>query len=197
MMNYFNDREFKDLTQKYSGSHCIRQVDLTFKNSRFFENMRKGIENDRRGEVVFCVFMNNKVIAIRSKEYPEGVFRIPTGGIRYGEDIEKAVLREVKEELGIKTVIRSFEGVLKMKISHLRKSVLFYSYLFFLDYVEGNLLEDATEDEVSEVRLVSLQELYGVSNFLLTLQSFWEDWGRFRHESTSFTYEMIEKHSLI
>lgn len=197
MKNYFNNREFRMLTEKYSGAHVTKQVNLPFKSNRYFENMRKNIAADRRGEVVFCVFMNSRIITIRSSEYPEGVFRIPTGGIRYEENIEQAVLREVEEELGIRTTIRSFEGVIKMRMTHLKKSVMFYSYLFFLDYVDGNLLEDATEDEVSEVKLVSHKELYGISNYLLTLTSFWEDWGRFRYETTSFAYEMIKNQSLI
>ncbi len=190
-MNDFNKKEFTKLCQKYSGSHIIQKKQLRINSKKYFLSLANAVTNDRRGEVVFCVIKDNKAITIRSSEYPEGVFRMPTGGINYGENIEKAVIREVMEELGVKVNISKFEGVIKWTFLHRQKHINFYSYLFILDYESGNLLEDALEDEVSEVKLCTNEELSGVANYLLTLQSFWDDWGHFRYETTNFAYTSL------
>lgn len=194
-MNDFNKKEFSKLCLKYSGSHIIQKKELRIESKKYFLSLANSINNDRRGEVVFCVIKDKKIITIRSSEYPEGVFRIPTGGINYGEDIKQAVIREVKEELGVKANITSFEGVIKWTFSHRKKHVNFYSYLFILEYESGALLVDALEDEVSEVKLCTRKELNGISNYLLTLQSFWDDWGRFRYETTNFAYISLNKNN--
>ncbi|MCK5811917.1 MAG: hypothetical protein KAG94_03410 [Clostridiales bacterium] len=93
---------------------------------------------------MLCIIKNQKAIAIRSREYPEGVFRIPTGGINYGED------------------------------------------------TNGNLLVDALEDEVSEVKLCKKEQLKEIANHLLGLNSYWDDWGQFRYETTIFAYNSLK-----
>jgi len=187
-MNTFNEKEYIQLCEKYKGKQQIKEVTLKIANERYFNYFKNATKRDRRGEVVFCVIKNKKIITIKSEEYPKGVFRIPTGGIDYNEDIVKALFREVKEELGIDVKIISFKGVIKWTMYHKKQQVNFYSYLFILEYINGNLLIDALEDEVSEVKLCTIKELNYVSQYLLTLVSFWNDWGRFRHETTNFVY---------
>jgi ADP-ribose pyrophosphatase YjhB (NUDIX family) len=100
------------------------------------------VRDDRRGEVVFCVVRpTGKIILITCEEYPQGIYRVPTGGIKYGEDIIDAVYRETKEELGLKTEISDFAGVLKIKFTASGDYEMFYSYLFVLNEIAAGFLK--------------------------------------------------------
>jgi len=140
------------------------------------------VQRDRRGEVVFCVLRpNRKIIVITCKEYPRGIFRIPTGGIGHKEDIIEAVYREVKEELGLDVYIKQFAGVLRIRFEHVDESIMFFSYVFILQEAGGRLLLDASDDEISEVREVDINELEEIVDSLNCIKGKWSDWGKFRY----------------
>ncbi|MDD3754030.1 MAG: NUDIX hydrolase [Methanobacterium sp.] len=55
---------------------------------------------------------NGKIILIRRKNTPfQGSWALPGGFVEYGETVERAVLREVKEETGILIEIMGLVGV--------------------------------------------------------------------------------------
>lgn len=55
---------------------------------------------------------NGKIILIRRKNTPfQGSWALPGGFVEYGETVEKAILREVKEETGILIEISELVGV--------------------------------------------------------------------------------------
>lgn len=184
-VNKFNELEYEQLKEKYNPDANIIEKTVKLTNKSFYEKMEKSIAIDRRGEVVFCVLRpNGKAIVVTCEEYPKGIFRIPTGGINYGEDIIKAVYRETKEELGLQTDISKFCGVIKIKLECQEDSVMFYSYLFIMNEIGGNLLEDATDDEISEIKEVDLDQLDIIAAQLSDIDGKWHDWGLFRYETT-------------
>jgi 8-oxo-dGTP diphosphatase len=183
-MNYFNDREFKLLCEKYGGGQYVREVTISTGYGPYFKSLRDSVASDRRGEVVFGVIREGRIVTIRSDDYPPGVFRVPTGGISYGEDIENALLREIKEELGLDARILTFEGVIKFIFTHLNEKVEFYSYVFLLEDTGGRLIHDATDNEISEAKLATASDLEQVMEKLLQQDKRWLDWARFRYETT-------------
>ena len=181
-MNTFNEKEFMELCEKFNTAGQIEDVTLRYKNSSFFNKMKASVLRDRRGEVVFCVTRSDgRIIAITCSEYPRGIFRIPTGGIGHGEDIVSAVYREVKEELGLDVEIEEFSGVVRIRFEHANEHVMFYSYMFMLSERGGRLLLDASDDEISEVKVVNTDELAGIVEELNNIQGKWSDWGKFRY----------------
>jgi 8-oxo-dGTP pyrophosphatase MutT (NUDIX family) len=57
--------------------------------------------SDRTGEVLFALRRSDGRIWLQTKHsYPEGIFRIPGGGVNIGEDPHEAVFREIAEETG-------------------------------------------------------------------------------------------------
>lgn len=185
-MNNFNEKEFFEICAKMNTEAGIEDVVIRYANSSFFNKMRSSVQRDRRGEVVFCVLRpDGKIIAITCDEYPKGIFRIPTGGIGHREDIVGAVYREVREELGLEVAIRHFAGVLRIRFEHGREHVMFYSYIFILDEKDGRLLEDASDDEISEVREVDLDGLEKIVASLDKIEGKWSDWGRFRYATSN------------
>ncbi len=193
-MNTFNQKEFTELCKKFNTSGHMEDATIRYRNSSFFNKMKASVMRDRRGEVVFCVIRaDGGIITITCSEYPAGVFRIPTGGIGHGEDIVDAVYREVKEELGLDVEIKEFAGVVRICFEHAAEQAMFYSYIFILAEKGGRLLLDAVDDEISEVRVVTLEELAGIVEELNKIQGKWSDWGRFRYVTSNAVLKVLKK----
>lgn len=163
----------------------VEEAELNCKRESYFNKVKKAVAEDRRGEVVFCVIRpNGRIVTVTCSEYPAGIFRIPTGGIGYEEDILQAVFRETKEELGVSTEVLKLCGAIKIRFRYKTEEVMFYSYVFILKETGGNLLADASDDEVSEVREVDCAGLKEIVKSLEDIEESWNDWGRFRAVTT-------------
>src|SRR5437667_12681062 len=82
-------RELEQLSQYY-GQPVVRTVDLEANN--LFDPLNK---TDRYGEVCMVVSRKNgRLLTMIKTFYPKGAYRLPTGGINYGEPIHDALLRE-------------------------------------------------------------------------------------------------------
>jgi 8-oxo-dGTP pyrophosphatase MutT (NUDIX family) len=197
-LNKFNEDEFKSLCRKYNTNAKKEDIEIKCSKIEYVIKIRNLINEDRRGEVVFCVKRpNGKYILITCEEYPKGIFRVPTGGINYNEDIIEAILRETKEELGIEVKIADFIGVLKIKFFYGKTYSIFYSYIFLLDEIGGRLLEDATDEEISQVMEVDLDGFVKVLDELINIDQNWVDWGKFRYETTNAVYRYLKEQSRI
>ena len=56
------------------------------------------------------VELDGNVLLVRDKNWPDRIFGLVTGFLERGETPEEAVLREVKEEIGLEGVIEQFIG---------------------------------------------------------------------------------------
>lgn len=195
-INTFDKKEFLYLKKRFGRQAWIKDVELDNVNSSYFNKIKASVQKDRRGEVVFCVIRpDGKIITVTCSEYPKGIFRIPTGGIRRNENILSALNREVLEELGLTAEIKEFAGVLRIRFKSGSDSVSFYSYIFILSEKSGKLLEDASDNEISEVKEVDVDELALTSKKLEEIAGKWKDWGRFRSLTTTAVYEHLKKKS--
>lgn len=195
-MNEFNEIEFLEICKNFNIQPNAKEVTIKYSTPNYFNKVKKAVSTDRRGEVVFCVIRpNGKVIAVTCDEYPEGIFRIPTGGIGHFEDVIEAVGRETKEELGLIVEILRFVGVLKIRFEYEKQHVMFYSYLFILKEIGGRLLIDASDDEVSEIWEANLKELGEIVKDLNNIEGGWSDWGKFRYETSNAILKYLESNS--
>lgn len=191
-MNVFNETEYFNICKKLDSNANITDVTIRYDAASYFNRLKSVVQRDRRGEVVFCVIRpNGKIVAITCTEYPKGVYRIPTGGIGHEEDILAAVFREVKEELGLDVKIRSFGGVVRIRFEHEDDHVMFYSYIFILDETGGRLLEDASDDEIGDVREVDLDGLAEIVAGLGAINGKWHDWGQFRYVTSNAVFHYL------
>lgn len=184
-MEIYNQIDIREVLQRLGPEAWVNEINFDFKQKRFFYRTKDLVKYDRMGEVVFAVERpNGRFICVRSKDYPEGVFRIPTGGVGHKEDILEAVIREVGEELGLKASVERFLGINQVCMTYRDEAVFFYSFFFHLKEIGGNLLIDATDQEVSEVMEAGEEDLHKIADNLLTLKSDWRDWGHFRYLTT-------------
>lgn len=196
-MNVFNEAEFNNICKKLGADSAIKDLTVRYTSPSYFNKVRNVVQRDRRGEVVFCVIRpDGRIITITCSEYPDNIFRIPTGGIRHDEDVLDAIFREVGEELGLEVRIRSFAGVLRIRFEYNDEFVMFYSYIFILDEIGGVLLEDASDDEISAVMEVDLEGLENVAAALDSIKGKWQDWGKFRYITSSAVLKYLKEGSI-
>ncbi|ADL42631.1 NUDIX hydrolase [Caldicellulosiruptor obsidiansis OB47] len=168
----------------------VKEVTVTIEDREFFEYLKSKINVDRIGEVVFAIRDGEEVLVVRQKEYPDKIYRIPSGGIGLNENVDEALEREVKEELALDIKDFLLIGVIKYNLVWLQEHFDFYSFVFLIEkYEKDNLAK--TDGEISEVIKVSLDELKNLCDILKEQKGFWGDWGKFRFYSTSLVYEYL------
>jgi NADH pyrophosphatase NudC (nudix superfamily) len=89
------------------------------------------------------------VILARGKGWPEKMFGVITGFLEQGEAPEDAIVREVKEELGLTATIKDFVGIYPF----FQKNQLILVYHLA---AEGSI---TISDELEEIRHVSADKL--------------------------------------
>lgn len=187
MLEKFVENEYIKLKDEYNKNAQVKKVSLDFESEKYFRDFKKTLETDRRGEVGFLLKRKNgKFIVIRSKKYPKGTFRIPTGGIDFSESVTHALHREVKEELGVLFEIESFKGIIEYNFKYKDEIIKFYSYLFVISEISGELIKDATQDEISDYLEVDTDGLKSLYETLSSVSGGWRDWALFRAELIKF-----------
>jgi len=99
--------------------------------------------------VAAIVELDGKVIMIRNKGWPEKMFGIVSGFLEKGETPDDAILREVKEELGLDGKIESFIGY--YSFFEMNQLILTYHIAAKGEIVIG--------DELEEIRVVEPERI--------------------------------------
>lgn len=99
--------------------------------------------------VAALIEYQDRIVLARNSQWPDGMFSLVTGYLERNETAEQAVLREVKEELGLDGKIREFIGC----YSFVDKNQIILAHWVL---ATGELKTGA---EISEVRLLSREEL--------------------------------------
>lgn len=98
---------------------------------------------------------NDKVLLVKRTIYPfSGFWTLPGGHVDYGEAVEKAIKREIKEELGIGVKIKKLFGVYSDPKRDPRYHAVSIVYLLEKGKEEIRLSREATE-----FRFFSLENL--------------------------------------
>lgn len=144
------------------------------------------LQGSRRCEVCMVIRRpNGRLLTMKKTFYPAGAYRLLTGGIEPGETILAALQREIQEETGLTTSLTRFLGAI---VYHLESQPRFATFAFLLEET-GGVLHTTDPDEHLEAfqeididtlpliieRLGKLEHDYGPE-----LESYWDDWGRFR-----------------
>jgi len=166
------------------------------------------IMTDRFGEVCMVIRRPGGALLTAIKTfYPPGAYRLLTGGVKHGESIEAALLREVEEETGLEVEVRRFLAVIeyhldgrwRLETRDERSSApiphppspipyTFVTFVFLLDEVGGMLGARDPEERIESFREVAVAELPALAAALDSIgEGFdpriggsWSDWGRFR-----------------
>ncbi|HEY2388323.1 MAG TPA: NUDIX hydrolase [Candidatus Binatia bacterium] len=137
------------------------------------------LRGGRRAEVGMAIRRPSGGILLQTKAfYPPDTFRLPTGGIKVGEDVEHALMREVYEESNLSVEIDRPIAVIEHTTSEGR--VGFRSYLFLVRETGGELKVNDPDEQISGWDERDVEGLRAASAQLRTLGGTWQRWGQFR-----------------
>jgi ADP-ribose pyrophosphatase YjhB (NUDIX family) len=175
--------EIDDLATRYG---TPRRTLIELEDQRFDPY----VLTDRYGEVCMVIRRpSGALITMRKDLYPPGVFRLPTGGIRHGEAIAAALLRETAEETGLDVQITQFLCAVAYRgPDDPPDRIGFTSFAFLLDEIGGELASHDPDERLEAFGFVPPQDLPQLAERLEQLSAThdraiggrWQSWGRFR-----------------
>jgi 8-oxo-dGTP diphosphatase len=184
-----DEKEVAELARRYGlleRRHYVLEV-----GARVFIHWREE-RGDCRGEVALFILRPSGNVILHAKDfYPEGIYRVPTGGIERGEDVVTAVHREAREETGLTVAIERCLGVLEYEFRYQREMLPFVSYVFLLRENGGQLCPQDEGERITSLREVPLTELETVAQSLRAIEADWRDWGHYRAIAHSFAAEVL------
>jgi len=93
-----------------------------------------------------AIIKNKKILLIKRRNPPfKDMWALPGGFVEYGEKLEDAVVREVEEETGLKTKIKSLIGVYSDPKRDPRGHTISVVYLLYMINNEINSGDDASD----------------------------------------------------
>lgn len=186
--------ELEQLAARY-GQPLVR--DVTLEMERPFSPLSK---NDRYGEVCMVVRRpDGSLITAKKTFYPEGAFRLLTGGISHGEGIFDALLRETQEETGLEVEVARFLAAVAYRTPHQPERCSFFTFAFLLEERGGTLGAIDEDERVEGFGAVAPADLPAMAERLAALpntrhpevEGSWRDWGVFRAVIHRVVYEAL------
>jgi ADP-ribose pyrophosphatase YjhB (NUDIX family) len=169
--------EVDELSNRYG---CPVHHSYDIQADAYMWERRGRIPADRRGEVVFSILQSNREILLHTKHsYSPPIFRLLSGGIEFGESVESALLREVREETSQQVEVESFVGLLVYHFHHRGQVASFASYVFHLCSQGGEPRDDLCK-EVAAYRTVPSKQLRQIAAGLRSLNGERQCWGIWR-----------------
>jgi len=175
--SFLDGNELKIL-QDQNSDFSVDQAEINFGKEHFYYFKNK---NNRRGEIVVLLENTKKHILLHTKpHYPNGVYRLLSGGIGRDESVEDGLEREVYEETGFKFNNFKFIGIVLFKLYFNNLSIPFISYLFKIGGLDREpVIQDKTEN-ISGFKWIAHQDLMNIYHQLINVPEEWKDWGLLR-----------------
>lgn len=147
----------------------------------------------REAEVVLLLRRRNGRFLVHTKGfYPDGTWRLMTGGVHPGENPDAAAMREVGEETGLAVQMAPCLARIEYTFLYRDETLAFTSYLYLLDELGGSLAARDSGEAITGYREVNLSELEELADALEALRgSDWADWGRFRAAAHRVAVELL------
>ena len=175
-----HEREIAELGRRYGEP---RRLDVVIEGG--FDPVQK---TDRVGETCMVIRRRSGTLLVSIKTfYPRGAYRLPTGGIKVGETILDATLRESREETGLEVAPRRFLAAIVYR-ERPGAEPLFHTFAFLLDEIGGTLGTPDAHERIEEWREIQPDDLLTVAERLervthgysTDIAGDWSAWGRFR-----------------
>jgi len=108
-------------------------------------------------DITMFIFKGRKLIVIAKHNYPEGLFRPPSGAIKPGETLVQGALREAMEETGCKIELTRYLLQVDVTFTEGLHQIPWHSHVFAARYISGDLKPIDTR-EIRDVSLASLDD---------------------------------------
>jgi 8-oxo-dGTP pyrophosphatase MutT (NUDIX family) len=136
----------------------------------------------RRAEVAMVVQRPDGRLLVHTKaHYPLGAYRLPSGGIHWGEPVLEALAREQWEELGLRLPPVSMPGLVRYTFHHDGQTIPYATYLFVLQADQDpSLAVQDLEEPISDFCWIEPADMPAVADHLRGIVRAWGRWGAFR-----------------
>jgi 8-oxo-dGTP pyrophosphatase MutT (NUDIX family) len=180
MQSQFDEAEEQTLISRYSPTeqrHCRFELDAAS-----YGYWQQATALFRRAEVALVVQRPDGRLLLHTKaHYPSDAYRLPSGGIHWGENVLDALAREQWEELGLRLPPATMPGLIHYTFHHAGQTIPFASYLFVLQAdVEPSLVVQDPQEPISAFRWILPGEVPPVADHLRGIIRAWGRWGAFR-----------------
>lgn len=153
------------------------------------------VSERRHGEVCMAILRRNGLFLLQTKRtYPNSVMRLPSGGIKAGEDIEHALLREIWEETNLDVTVDRY--IAQVAYEDGTNKSPFRTHLFLVHELEGEFRCNDPSEKISDWCEVPPDDLTMYSQKLAAIQSDWGNWGLFRAASLDILADYCTKAGL-
>lgn len=165
---YISSAQLLEFESRYGSP---RELHATYEmNPREFDGLLKSQKHGRSHDITFFIRKEKKWVVIAKHWYPQGLYRIPSGGIRPDETIEEGTLREANEETGGIISLKEYFLRIKVNFSNGSRDVDWISHLVLSDWEEGELVPIDTR-EIRETRMADRDEFEGFGRIMLKSES--------------------------
>jgi ADP-ribose pyrophosphatase YjhB (NUDIX family) len=148
-------------------------------------------DSDRRAEVVFAIQDPAGKIWVHAKaHYPSHIYRLPSGGIDWDEDVHHALLREVVEETGLCVSVRRFLGLIDYHFHDKGSTARFASYIFHV-ISDGRPPTLPDNGEISQFRAILPCQLLELSADMRNMVGDRRGWGEWRALAHDLVYDLL------
>jgi 8-oxo-dGTP pyrophosphatase MutT (NUDIX family) len=188
----YNKKVLQKLTNLYGYLHQYH-LELEFSSQSMLDLMEKMNKKQRRGEVVMVVPDKQNQIWLHTKPfYPNGVYRLMTGGLDPGEKPDAALKREVREETGFKVDIDRCLAAITYTLRANEQVQPFVSYVFLTKRTKTQPQPLDTSENITGFQAVPVAALAEVASALRSLEGDFADWGRFRAVAHEVVHELLQ-----
>jgi ADP-ribose pyrophosphatase YjhB (NUDIX family) len=178
MLTLIEPEEMDTLSAQFGEPlHWARTMDV---NAALFERRRKAREK-KRAEIVLAIARPRQRVLLHTKSfYPDGVYRLLSGGVENTERVKDAASRELHEETGFSVKLERFLGIIEYEFQNGQARLGWVSYIFLTEETDAAPNPIDKNEQIAGFREVDWQELEHLAKELEQLPREWHDWGRFR-----------------
>lgn len=110
--------------------------------------------------IVTVVVIRDNTILMTERKYPpfQGFWALPGGHLEFGEQLEEAAIREIKEETGIDIKITEFLKFDNIVSNELKKSFHAVIFHFQGEYLGGNVIRGSDAKNADWINLKDLPD---------------------------------------
>lgn len=197
--------ELAHLTLRW-GAPAIQQVALRV-DDPFLTGEHQMLASDgRRAEICYVMHRGDPQTGLLlhiKTFYPEGAYRLPTGGIQVGESVLDTLEREIYEETGLylggapdQVKLQRLIGILSYDLLHRTLGPIEFATYFFLVQMppDAELNPQDPHEHIGGWQWcapAALGEVAAVLAAVHTRSHTWADWGRFRAAGHRFVADLL------
>lgn len=152
---YVTYRHIQEAADKFGYPPIIRMVAPVDREE--FDFIRSTQTYGRSHDITMFIFKKQELLVIAKHNYPEGLFRPPSGAIKPGETLAEGALREAYEETGCEIELTRYILQVNVNFTDGRGVIPWKSHVFTARHLCGDPHPIDTR-EIREVTLARLDE---------------------------------------